>query len=101
MLTTPFSEWGFDSFAWLSGALWLLTGAGCSPRRASNFSLAREKSPKARFNAGGTRQNSLRAKGAPFGQPPRVSGFIRGVLRHFALLVLHLATARDAYVQAA
>ncbi len=58
MLTTLFSEWGFDSFAWLSGALWLLTGAGNSARRRSNFSLAREKSPKARLKCGGTRQNS-------------------------------------------
>ena len=70
--------------------------AGCSPRRASNFSLAREKSPKARLNAGARGRTQLRAGGAPFGQPPRVSGFIRGVSRHIASLVpVNLATSRD------
>ena len=69
---------------------------GVPPGGGVTFCL-RQKVTKKRLECGGTRQNSLRApEGSPFGQPPRVSGFIRGVIRHFALLVpVDLATSRD------
>ena len=52
--------------------------AGTAPGWAVTFCL-RQKVTKKRFEFGVTRQNSLRApEGSPFGQPPRVSGFIRG-----------------------
>ena len=70
-----------------------LTDAGSSARRRSHFCL-RAKVTKTRFEY--LRQNSLRAKGAPFKQlAASQSG--RGALRHFALLVpVDLATSRDA-----
>ena len=48
--------WGFAicfvAFFDLRCCCWLECGCRVSPRRASNFSLAREKSPKARWNSG-------------------------------------------------
>ena len=83
---------------WIIGCgLAFVYGGRVSPRRASNFSLAREKSPKARLNSGARGRTHCEPVGLSVRATAASQSFHQRTLRHFALLVpVDLATARDA-----